>query len=111
MLIGKGSVSAGVDLKKIKADDIHVQKDTVDIHLPNAEIENIILNPSDFETFDEEGEWSSEAVTQIKIKMRDKIKERALQNHILEKAGQRAATIIENFLRATGFKKINYSFG
>lgn len=107
VLIGKGIVKAGVDLKKINEGDIQIKKDSVSIMLPHAELQAILMNPSDFETFDEEGNWSPEAVTQIKIRMRDKIEQRALHNNILEKAGQRSILIIENFLRRIGFKKVN----
>jgi len=107
VLIGKGIVKAGVDLKKINEDDIQIKNDSVSILLPHAELQAILMNPSDFEIFDEEGKWSSEAVTQIKIRMRNKIEQRALQNNILEKSGQRSILIIENFLRRIGFKKIN----
>ena len=107
VLIGKGIVKAGVDLKKINEDDIQIKNDSVSILLPHAELQAILMNPSDFETFDEEGKWSSEAVTQIKIRMRNKIEQRALQNNILDKSGQRSILIIENFLRRIGFKKIN----
>jgi hypothetical protein len=65
------------------------------------------MNPSDFETFAEEGNWSAGEITEIKIRMRDKIRERALQNQILVKAGQRSIMIIDNFLRNIGFKKTN----
>jgi hypothetical protein len=107
VLIGKGTVTAGVDLKKINENDIKVIKDSVSIQLPKAEIQSVIMNPSDFETFAEEGNWSAGEITEIKIRMRDKIRERALQNQILVKAGQRSIMIIDNFLRNIGFKKTN----
>jgi hypothetical protein len=107
VLIGKGTVTAGVDLKKINENDIQVIKDSVSIQLPKAEIQSVIMNPSDFETFAEEGNWSPGEITEIKVRMRDKIRERALQNQILVKAGQRSIMIIDNFLRNIGFKKTN----
>ncbi|MEP6615072.1 MAG: DUF4230 domain-containing protein [Ginsengibacter sp.] len=107
VLIGKGTTTAGIDLTKIDEKNIRVLKDSVSIELPRPEIQSLIMNPSDFETFDEEGKWSGEEVTQIKIRMRNKIEQRALQNKILEKAGQRAILVIDNLLRGIGFKKIN----
>jgi hypothetical protein len=107
VLIGKGTVTAGVDLKKINDNDVRIMKDSVMIRLPQPEIQSVIMNPSDFETFAEEGKWSPEEITQIKIRMRDKIGQRALQNQILAKAGQRSIMIIDNFVRTIGFKKTN----
>jgi hypothetical protein len=107
VLIGKGTVIAGVDLKKINDNDVRIMKDSVTIRLPQPEIQSVIMNPSDFETFAEEGKWSPEEITQIKMRMRDKIGQRALQNQILAKAGQRSIMIIDNFVRTIGFKKTN----
>jgi hypothetical protein len=69
-----------------------------------------ILNPSDFETFIEEGNWSEEAVTALKIKIRNKINEEAIQQGIPEKADARCKIILENYLTNTGFKKVSISF-
>ena len=107
VLIGKGTVTAGVDLKKISDNDVMIMKDSVMIRLPQPEIQSVIMNPSDFETFTEEGKWSPDEITQIKMRMRDKIGQRALQNQILAKAGQRSIMIIDNFVRTIGFKKTN----
>ncbi len=106
VLIAKGQVLAGVDLKKLDNKNIHVNKDSVSILLPPAEVFSTIVNPSDFETFDETGNWSVQEITAIKKRMRDQITVRALQNQILNKAGQRCKIILENFLRSIGFKKI-----
>jgi hypothetical protein len=106
VLIAKGKVLAGVDLSKIKENDVFVDQDSVSIRLPPAEIFSTIVNPSDFETFDEVGEWTAKEITEIKKKLVNKITTRALQNQILPKAWQRSKFIIENFLRSIRFKKI-----
>ncbi len=108
VLIAKGKVLAGVDLLKVKEEDVFIYQDSVSIRLPPAEIFSTIVNPSDFETFDEVGKWTSKDITQIKKRMVNKITSRALQNQILAKAWQRSKFIIENFLRSVGFKKIYF---
>ncbi len=107
VLIAKGKVLAGVNLSEIKENNIFVYQDSVSIRLPPAEIFSTIVNPSDFETFDEVGKWTAKEITEIKKKIVNKITTRALQNQILPKAWQRSKFIIDNFLRSTGFKKIH----
>lgn len=106
VIIGKGQVTAGVDLKKLQPQHFFILEDSIALTLPSPEILDAIINPSGFETFDEMGEWSSEAVNAVKIKARNKMIERALQQKILEQAGQRSITLMENFLRSAGFKKV-----
>ncbi|HEV8081516.1 MAG TPA: DUF4230 domain-containing protein [Chitinophagaceae bacterium] len=110
VLIAKGKVMAGVDLKKLRDEDIRVKKDSIRIMFPPVQILNTILNPSDFETFDETGSWSSEEVTQIKVRMREKIVQRAVAQNLLPKAAERCKIIMENFLRNAGAKNIEITF-
>ncbi len=106
VIIGKGKVVAGVDLKNLNAQSVFVQGDSVALALPRAMVLDAIMNPSDFDTFIETGDWSNEAVTAVKIKARKKMIERAMQQGILEKANSRSVMLLENFLRGLGFKKV-----
>lgn len=106
VIIGKGQVTAGTDLKKLQPTNFFINEDSIALTLPKPEILDAIINPSGFETFDETGEWSSEAVNAVKVKARNKMIERALEQNILEKAGQRSIVLMENFLRSAGFKKV-----
>jgi len=106
VLIGKGKILAGVNLSKLTATDVHIEKDSVSLILPKAEIFQVILNPSGFEVFEETGTWTDEEVKAVKIKLRDELVANALQENILPKSGTRAVAIMENFLRAAGFKKV-----
>jgi hypothetical protein len=107
VLIGRGKVLAGTDLQNLKEDNIKIQKDTVTLFLNHATILDAIINPSDFETFDEQGKWSDEAVRAVKLKARQKMIDRAIQHNILEKADNKAKAVMENFLLSSGYKKVN----
>jgi hypothetical protein len=107
VLVGRGRVIAGIDLKKITANDIRIKADSISIRLPPPEILDAILNPSDFDTFTEEGDWTPEAVTLVKIKARDKMVQRALGQGILNRAGAKGRQLMENFLTGIGFRKIH----
>ena len=108
VLVGKGRVTAGIDLKKIKEEDIHIDKDSISLRLPAAEVFDAILNPADFDTFAEDGEWTPEAVTQVKIKAREKMIRRALQQGLLSRADAKGKQLMENFLGGIGFSKIHF---
>jgi hypothetical protein len=107
VLVGRGQVMAGINFDKLKAEDCFIKGDSVSMRLPKAEVLNVIMNPSDFETFAESGNWSPEAVTAVKLKAREKMVNRALQQQILPKAGAKAQQTVEGFLRLMGFVRIH----
>lgn len=106
VIIGRGKVLAGTDLKYIRNEEVQVTGDSIHVILPHAKILQAIVNPSDFETFEESGTWDDAAATALKIKIRNEITRRALQQNILQQADERCRNIIETFLKNTGFKKV-----
>lgn len=106
VIIAKGKIVAGTDLKKLQQQSIFVHEDSVAVLLPHAEILDAIINPSGIETFSEMGSWTDKEITAVKIKARTKMINRALQQNILTKANERSKMLMENFLRGTGFKKV-----
>jgi len=106
VIIGRGKVVAGTDLKKLQQSDLVVSGDSISVELPPAEILETIVNPSGFETFIETGTWSEAAVTSLKVEIRNAITERAIEQNILQQANDRSLNIIKVFLTNTGFKKI-----
>ena len=109
VIIGRGKVVAGTDLKKLEKSDLVVSGDSIHVQLPPSEILETIVNPSGFETFIETGTWSEAAVTSLKIKIRNAITNRAIEQNILQQANDRSLNIIKVFLTNTGFKKISVS--
>lgn len=107
VLIIKGKVIAGIDLKKLGADQVYVKDDSVSIVLPLAEIWEVITNPSDIETFIEEGAWTDAEVRAVKNAARRHLLEEAASQHLLKQAADRAKLVIGQFLQSVGFKKIN----
>ncbi|WP_301923206.1 DUF4230 domain-containing protein, partial [Ferruginibacter sp.] len=70
----------------------------------------VILNPSDFETFEETGTWTDAEVRALKMKLKDKLIITVLRQNILPKASDKAKLLIENFLTSVGFKKVTITF-
>lgn len=110
VIIGRGKVIVGNDLKNLDKNDISVTGDSIHLTLPHAKILQTIVNPSGFETFAEQGDWSEAEVTALKIKIRNEINHRAIQQNVLMKADERCKNIMEVFLGNTGFKKVMVTF-
>jgi hypothetical protein len=106
VIVARGSVQAGTNLRYLSENDIAVEEDSVTIRLPQAEILEVIVNPSGFSTFSETGVWSPDAVNLVKAKAKRVIEYRAVQKNILQMAESRSRMLMENFLRSAGFKKV-----
>jgi hypothetical protein len=106
VIVAKGSVQAGTNLRFLTESNIYVEGDSVAVQLPEAEILEVIVNPSGFSTFTETGIWSPDAVNLVKAKAKKVMEQRAVGKNILGIAEQRARLLMENFLRAAGFKKV-----
>lgn len=106
VIIARGSVQAGTNLRYLTDSDIVVEEDSVTIKLPQAEILDVIVNPSGFSTFSETGVWSPDAVNLVKSKAKRIMEHRAVQKNILQMAENRSRLLMENFLRTAGFKKV-----
>jgi hypothetical protein len=108
VLIGRGKILVGTNLALLTDSSVSIKNDTVSIHLPKIDILDVILNPSDFETFVERGQWSNEEVILVKAKARRKMIEHALQQNIFPKADAKAKAIMESFLRNLGYKEVRF---
>ncbi len=106
VLIVKGKVLVGTDLSLLTDTSVTITNDTVTLFLPKPKIIDAIVNPSDFETFVEKGNWTIKEVTLVKIKARRKLEARALQQDILAKADTKAKTIMQDLLGSMGYKKV-----
>jgi len=109
VIIARGRVLAGIDLKLLTDKNVKVSKDTVWMQLPPTKILDVIINPADYETFEEKGNWNQEAVTAVKIKARAKITADAFNKNIIDKADTKAKAVLEDFLHAAGFKVVLFN--
>ena len=107
VIVAKGKVRAGFDLSKMKENDIAANGDTLTVNIPTAEIFDIIANPSDFDIFIEDGEWSHEEVTKIENRAKAKLEEDALNGNILGKANEKGPELLVSFFKSFGFNVVN----
>lgn len=106
VIVAKGSVQAGINLRYLAETDIQIVEDSITIDLPEAEILEVIVNPSGFSTFSETGVWSPDAVNLVKAKAKRVMEYRSVQKNILQMADNRGKLLMENFLRSAGFKRV-----
>lgn len=110
VLIIKGKATASINLRNLPDSNVYVKNDSVSLKLPYPTITDFFINPSDTETFLEEGKWSNEEVTAVKLIARRRLQEEANKQRLLQKAAEKAKSILEQFLTASGFKKITVTF-
>jgi len=116
LLIAAADVTAGVDLKKLRAEDVVVdpEKMHVELTLPKPEVFSSALNNKLTRLYSWEKDWTaSHDETQETIARRDAEKSlhaAALEAGILEQAGDSARKTVEGLLRSLGFHKIRVKF-
>lgn len=106
VILSKGTVRAGYDLSKISARDLTISNDTITISLPEPEIFDVILNPSDYKFFVREGKWSHEEITAIQSTAKGRLLNDALSAGILEKADVVGKDKIQELFKTFGFKVV-----
>ena len=109
VIIGKTVTHVGIDMEKLRAEDIHTTKDSIYITLPKAQILDIILNPSDVEIFIEKGDWDNTTITNLKNKIDSIAEQHALQKGLLIESEKKAVDIMTRFFAVTG-KKVQVDF-
>lgn len=106
VMIAKGNVRAGFNLKHLEESDVRVDSDTLYINLPKAEIFDVIINPSDFETYVEEGKWSHDEFVTIQSRAKDLIKQNAIEYGILETAERHGKEKLTALFKGFGFSGV-----
>lgn len=106
ILIGKGRVRAGFDLAKIGEGDLNVRGDTLEMTLPQPEVFDIIMNPSDFTTEYEKGTWSHELLKPVKERAKVDLEQNAIDYGILTKAEENGLKRLEALFKTFGFNTV-----
>lgn len=106
VIIAKGKVRAGFDLSKVTEDKINIKNDTIGITLPEPEIFDVIINPSDYEMYIEEGKWSHEEVTALQTNYRAQLLAKANDAGILNKAKEAGKKRLESLFQTFGFSVV-----
>jgi hypothetical protein len=107
IIIAKGTCYAGTDLSKLSKNDIQIADSvTCLVNLPKAEIIDIVMNPSDFDIYIEDGDWEANEVLKVKEKAKNKLKELAEKTDVLQKANARSVQMFTDFAKSMGYKNV-----
>lgn len=106
VILAKGRVRAGYDLGKILAEQIIISNDSISISLPTPEIFDVIVNPSDYEMYIEEGKWSHDEISALQAEYRNALTEKSKESGLLQKANEAGKTRLESLFKALGFSYV-----
>ena len=107
VIVASGKVRAGFHLNNLDENHIFVSGDTLTVDLPKAEIFDVIVNPSDFDIYIEDGKWSHEQVTKLEEKAVGQIKKDAEKDDILDKATRSGVKKLTDMFKTFGFSVVN----
>ena len=108
VLIGKGIVRAGLDLAKLTEDALTAHGDTLEIRLPDVEVFDVILNPSDFSVEYENGTWDNEMLKPIKAAAKKQLEANAIASGILKKADESGRKHLKNLFATFGYNEVYF---
>ena len=103
-IIVRGTVRAGFDLAQMETEMLN--DSSIVVTLPPAKVLDVISNPSDFETFEESGEWNHEQTTQFKNTARERILQHAMDDDLLGYAEEAGREQMVNLFSLLGFKTV-----
>ena len=109
VIILKGKVRAGFDLSKMTEADLCAKSDTLLVHLPAPEMFDVIINPSDYEIFIEEGKWSHDEIQAFQVQSKEQLRTHALQEDIIGKAKTEGKERLTNLFKTFGYKVVEVS--
>lgn len=107
VLIVNGKVTAGIDLKNMPDSAVFADGDSVRLFIHSAKITDVFVNPSGVETFYETGTWSNPETKVLLMVAKYKLLIAADNHRLMQKANEKAVSVLTSFLSASGFKKIN----
>jgi hypothetical protein len=106
VLIVKGRLMAGLDLQRLDSSHFSGNIDSISIQLPRAKLLDVIVNPTDVETFLERGTWNSEAFAALKQKAAAQIIRNATAQGVLLRADEKARNLVIQLMLNAGYKKV-----
>ena len=79
------------------------------INLPKAEIFDVIINPSGYEIYVEDGDWSHEQVTALETGARQELENNAKAFGLIEKAENIGRSKLKTLFISLGFKEVYFN--
>ena len=107
IIIAKGQVRAGFDLKELNEDNITIENDTIlSIILPDVKIFTFAINPSDVKFIEGQKANNEKVFNRAISKATKRIEEDAIRDGILDKARESGKKQMTELFKAFGFKEV-----
>lgn len=107
IFIAKGEVIAGFDLSGLSTNSIIRRGKSIVVKLPPARVLDVVINPSGFETFIEEGEITFEESKKFHEDARRIFEINALRKGVLKNSAEQGRQTLEKFFRLLGFETVD----
>jgi len=107
IFIAKGEVISGFDLSELSEKSIIRRDKSIVVKLPPARILDVVINPSGFETFIEEGEITFEESKKFHEDARRIFDRNAREKGILKNSAEQGRQMLEKFFRLLGFESVD----
>lgn len=112
LLLAHGIVKAGIDLKRLKADDVTISGKKIDLRLPPPQITDAYLDDPRSQVIDHTTgllrAFDKDLEQTARQNAVDDIRRAARMDGILDEASQRARLELELFLRQAGFEQVTF---
>lgn len=108
-----GTLRLGVDMKKIRKQNISYNKktDKLTITLPKvALLDKKFIDEANTDSYFESGKWSEQAKKELLKKAEAKMRKRALTKANMKKAEDNGRATVENMFLAMGYKTVDVKF-
>ncbi len=106
VVVARGTILAGYDFSLLEPHHMIIEDKSITLVLPPPQILDVIINPSDYDIFIEEGTWSLEEAVGLKQKAAGIMQQRAIDRGILQHSEQSAIMVLQNFLLGLGFEQV-----
>jgi hypothetical protein len=112
MMLAHGVVKAGIDLKRIKPDDVTISGKKISIHRPVAQVTDAYLDDKASQIIDHSTgllrSFDKDLEQTARQNAVDDIARGARKAGILEDADKRARAELETFLKQAGFETVEF---
>jgi len=110
LFVAHGIVIAGIDMEKIQTADLQISGDTLQVHLPAAEVFVATLDNQKSYVYNRETGLLTQGVNDLETLARQsaetEIKNAALEDGILEQAQRNAETFLYKFFQSLGYRNV-----
>jgi hypothetical protein len=112
--VGHGYVIAGIDLSKIRSEDIHYEDGILVINLPEAEVFVATLDNNQSYVYDRETGLLTHGDINLETTARqaaeDQIKKAALEDGVINQAQANTENYLESLLNTLGYPEVTFTY-